>query len=247
MKFLKSYNEQTDNPDLRPITRYVMCKKTFFNYYKKGKLYKVTRLQGDPQRAVEIYGINDYMPVDCVNKIYIKSDNGLTYCFKLTPDSFFKYFDFYDKMKKILNVEEDPWNEEDWGYEKITEQSDSGYLMKQISFKNATEMVSIALKLKELGYDIYNYEKIMLGNTDIYHSFILWHVKSDEHPGVYVRSPSSHGIDYSTFLKILKKNRKFIWDSENDPWGEEAVYEEFDNITTTRGTKKIGLVKNSFF
>lgn len=54
-------------PDLRKIGEVVLCIKDLYLWnFKKGKYYKVVNFTGDITLAINRYGINDYLPVECI-------------------------------------------------------------------------------------------------------------------------------------------------------------------------------------
>ena len=57
--------ENFDKPDLRKMSNIVRCIKSIKSF-KKGNYYKVDGINGDPERAIEEFGINDYVPVECI-------------------------------------------------------------------------------------------------------------------------------------------------------------------------------------
>ena len=119
MKYIKLF-EDHNNPDLRRIGEYVYCKKTLHDEINRtindingithintlvnfieGKYYRISTMYGDPKKAIEKYGINNYLPVDCISVIMIKDDNNVELEFKVNPyyisnkrhKDFFKYFE----------------------------------------------------------------------------------------------------------------------------------------------------------
>ena len=99
--------ESFKKPDLRRIGKFVLCIKDYEDKFTEGKYYKVRGFRGDPQGAVEKYGINDYLPVECIAKILIWWKDDFEY-FKVNADSelpsFFDYFEipeFSDEIDKM--------------------------------------------------------------------------------------------------------------------------------------------------
>lgn len=70
-----------NEPDLRKIGSVIKCIKNS-KHFTDGHYYKVTNLYGDPQRAIEEYGINDYCPVVCISLVEIVGDDGEKYNFR---------------------------------------------------------------------------------------------------------------------------------------------------------------------
>ena len=62
------------DPDLRIMTEYVKCIKTY-KKFKKGSIYKIVKQMGDPQRAIEEFGIEYGMPLECLKSVYIRDDD----------------------------------------------------------------------------------------------------------------------------------------------------------------------------
>ena len=100
--------EDFKNPDLRRIGKFVLCIKDYEDKFTEGKYYKVRGYFGDPQGAIEKYGINDYLPVECIYRIKITDNDGDFDYFKIKIEndlpSFFEYFEipeFSDEMDKM--------------------------------------------------------------------------------------------------------------------------------------------------
>ena len=125
-KYINFINEEQDQPDLRRMTGKVRCIKINQMSFvaEKGKIYNLGRMFGDPQRAVEEFGINDYLPIQCISKVEINN-----YPYRVSDDynigrglpSFFEYFELLDNLKKITRPDMDLFNEEDWGWEETNE------------------------------------------------------------------------------------------------------------------------------
>jgi len=106
--------EDFKKPDLRKIGKYVLCIKDHKNSFTEGKYYKVDGMFGDPQRAINEFGMNDYMPVECISKIFILNDknrreeffvNRKYYKnagFDIYSKDFFKYFEITEIEKYNL-------------------------------------------------------------------------------------------------------------------------------------------------
>jgi len=74
--------EAYKNPDLRMIDDYVMCIKNYHKKYKdrnvifkKGNSYKVAGFYGDAEKSIEKYNINNYLPIECMNKVIMFFDD----------------------------------------------------------------------------------------------------------------------------------------------------------------------------
>ena len=105
--------ENFNNPDLRRIGKYILCIKDYYyptlpGHFTKDKYYKVRGFYGDPQGAIEKYGINDYLPVECIYRVVIFDDNNEEQNFKINVikylPAFFDYFEipeFSDKIDKF--------------------------------------------------------------------------------------------------------------------------------------------------
>ena len=83
-------------------------RKEFANF-NKGKFYKIKRMYGDPQAAIEKFGIYDYVPIECIGRVEIDDDNGNTYSFAInqkyrtsTTERFFDYFEIIETEKYNL-------------------------------------------------------------------------------------------------------------------------------------------------
>ena len=99
--------EKFRSPDLRKIPEVVYCIKDFyFKYIKdtqahtkgtvinffKDKYYDVKGLYGDPQGSIEKYGINDYVPVELINRVVLEDEYGSRYEFEINLDEKFPRF-----------------------------------------------------------------------------------------------------------------------------------------------------------
>lgn len=93
--------EKFNNPDLRKMSTYVLCIKTYKSVFKKDSYYKVDGMYGDPQGAIEKYNIRDYVPLECISRVLIVDDNNKKVNFKVSENynrmadqpSFYEYFD----------------------------------------------------------------------------------------------------------------------------------------------------------
>lgn len=70
--------ENFNEPDLREVGEFVRCIKSYKKLIKD-HVYKIKGMRGDPQRAIEEFGINDYIPVECISIIEIDEDNSGPY------------------------------------------------------------------------------------------------------------------------------------------------------------------------
>lgn len=109
--------ESFNKPDLRKIPKYVLCVKNCRKGFTKGKYYKVDGMLGDPKRAIEEFGNNEFVPVECISKIFMLNDKNSKEVFfvnrKYYKNSgfdrrfikdFFEYFEipeFSDKIDKF--------------------------------------------------------------------------------------------------------------------------------------------------
>jgi len=130
MKTYKNFiNENLNDPDLRRIHGSVKCIKSIPRLFTKNKNYKIKGLYGDPQRAVEEFGINNYLPVDCMSAIEIFSNTGSLINFRVSNRygffknirSFFEFFEIIEveDKRRIKHLDIDPFEEEDYGWETI--------------------------------------------------------------------------------------------------------------------------------
>lgn len=145
------------------------------------------------------------------------------------------------RYKKIKKPSIDPFDEEDWGFEEIVQESVKNFEQLKdccIFFKNNTEKRDIAKKLVELGFPVFNYNRVMSipitssSSIESYNSFV-WN------EGEFTRTQRTYGakntafnkgfnkelknIQYFEFINIydkLKKSKK-IENPELDPFGEE--------------------------
>lgn len=78
--------------------------KTSNNIFKKDSIYNVTGLYGDPQGAIEKYGMYDYVPIVCISKVVISDENEQKFTFRVTD--FLNYFDIPEYMNdtKKFNI-----------------------------------------------------------------------------------------------------------------------------------------------
>lgn len=119
----------------------------------------------------------------------------------------------------------DPYGEEDWLEENVKHEEIFKKLKKlAISFANKDEMVDIAKKLNDYGFEVFNYDKIMkYQNMENFYYFI--------YTNYFVRSGyNTHyrtDCDYYQFLNLIGKKYKKIENPIVDPYGEEDWgYEE---------------------
>lgn len=97
--------ESFNNPDLREIGEFVKCIKSYKKYFTKGNVYKVKRMLGDPQGAIEKFGINDYMPVECISMVEIAKDDktckfAVNYEQYKIMRQYPHFFDYFDLMEE---------------------------------------------------------------------------------------------------------------------------------------------------
>lgn len=115
---ITKFNNFENKPDLRMIGEVVKCIKTIPKNFKEGNYYKVSGMYGDPQRAIEEFGINDYLPVECVSKIIILNDKNIKKEFLVNKKyyktvgstiydlDFFEYFEIqeFEENRKKYNL-----------------------------------------------------------------------------------------------------------------------------------------------
>jgi hypothetical protein len=117
--------ENQETPDLRRLSSYVRCIKDYNTsdikkskiinkpqYFHKGDIYKVTGLYGDPQGAIEKYGIMDYIPIELINAIVInyqdfnfKNKKRISY-----GDNFWEYFELLTPEEDQVYKDSDKYN-----------------------------------------------------------------------------------------------------------------------------------------
>jgi len=130
------------------------------------------------------------------------------------------------KGKRILNLEDDPWGEENWEWEEIKENKKlNDFKENGIRFKNVEEMKEIATILKELGYEVYNYDVIMSDTNTFNYGGYVWGVDNIEAFSRcgWVNTRLDNALSYGDFISIAKgeKRKKRKINPEDDPWGEE--------------------------
>ncbi len=254
MNHLKLYEQfrYGREPDLRRMTNIVRCvKRNYEPYFTLNRYYDV-KIWGNPQRAIEEFHINDYIPVECVSKIRIKSNRSdsleLDLSKKQDYNFFFDYFELADgkKMKRKQNLEDDPWSEENWGYEEIKENSQNGVISYNTTrHMNDNELLSL-LKKKIIGRTIdfhalcetgrgkniihyrikdirdFYVKDVYIGDGDFI--FIEGVGKYDDdkkYEASYILSKTAD-IFYSLTSEEIEKRRQLTdLHKEEDPWGEE--------------------------
>lgn len=100
--------EEFKRPDLRKVNFfYVKCIKNYPNLFSIGEGYKIIHMYGDPQRAIEEFGINDFMPLECVSNIELRGNDGKEYLFTVNKGyynnqyslkSSGNFYDYFDLM-----------------------------------------------------------------------------------------------------------------------------------------------------
>lgn len=98
---------ESKNPDLRAMSEYVRCVKDTTGF-RKDNIYKVIKQFGDPQRAIEEFGINDYMPLECISAVHIEDDIKSTSRFIVNDyynnkewEKTYRYFlDYFEPMEE---------------------------------------------------------------------------------------------------------------------------------------------------
>ena len=90
---------------MRKISKFVLCIKNNKNDFTKGNYYKVDGIFGDPHRAIEEFGINEFMPVECISKVLVLNDKNIkkeffvnrtyyrTAGYDIYSKNFFEYFE----------------------------------------------------------------------------------------------------------------------------------------------------------
>jgi hypothetical protein len=111
MKYIKTYENNT-LPDLRRLTNWVRCikdppNKRYGRYYMKGNIYKVESIQGDPERAIEEFKINEYLPLECISTITINGHKFRTKYQKSIFESdvigdFWSYFELLSEEEELM-------------------------------------------------------------------------------------------------------------------------------------------------
>jgi len=101
--------ENFNEPDLREIGEFVKCIKSY-RKLKKNNIYKIKGMRGDPQGAIEKFGINDYVPVECISMIEIDEDNigpshkiykfGVNYKYYKNFSHLPHFFDYFELMEE---------------------------------------------------------------------------------------------------------------------------------------------------
>jgi len=90
-------------PDLRKMSKFVRCIKSIKSF-SPGNYYKVDGTRGDPERAINEFGLNDYLPVECISNIFLLGDDNKKYSFMVNSKyahkkdifnhiNFFEYFE----------------------------------------------------------------------------------------------------------------------------------------------------------
>lgn len=104
--------ESKKKPDLRRMSEYVKCikcirdiseKKNNF-IFKKDQIYKITCMWGDPESAIEKYGINNYLPIECISGVEIFDDNGEPHFFVVSLNRHPYFFDYFQIMEEALSA-----------------------------------------------------------------------------------------------------------------------------------------------
>ena len=110
MKYLKTYEQ--NKPDLRKVGDVVKCIKDYKKNFKEGSYYEISGFYGDPQRAIEEFGINDYLPIECIGRVVVVGDNKKNVEFSvnkrylITQDKpeFFEFFEITGMDTKKYNL-----------------------------------------------------------------------------------------------------------------------------------------------
>lgn len=110
--------EDFNNADLRKMPKYLKCIKNKGLPFTKGNVYKITGMWGDPQRALEEFGIKDFMPVECISYVSVfggdnKNHNfkvGVSYGINTTFPYVFEFFEFLNEKEEKLYTTTDKYN-----------------------------------------------------------------------------------------------------------------------------------------
>jgi len=88
------------------MTHWVKCVRDYPEKGKKifneGEVYEIDGMFGDPQRAIEEFGIEDGMPLDCISFVSIKKNENKTH--HLTPLYTFKVSPKYEFTSSVVDV-----------------------------------------------------------------------------------------------------------------------------------------------
>jgi len=98
--------EDYNSPDLRKMSTLVLCTKNYKKIvsddvikFEKGKAYKVLGMYGDPQGAIEKYGIVSYVPIECIHRVIMFDNENIKFSFDI--DNFLKHFEILDIPKDV--------------------------------------------------------------------------------------------------------------------------------------------------
>ena len=72
---------ENKEPDLRRLGKWFKCIKNYKEIFIKDNIYKVHKVYGDPQRAIEEFGKNNYIPLECISTIVLVGQNNRNYKF----------------------------------------------------------------------------------------------------------------------------------------------------------------------
>jgi hypothetical protein len=112
---------ENKNPDLRRLTKWVKCikeppNKRYKKVFIENNYYEVYSTYGDPERAINEFGINDYVPMECVSTVVLVGSNNANYKFwnnesryekdRYAIGIFWDYFDLItdEEEKKLEDI-----------------------------------------------------------------------------------------------------------------------------------------------
>jgi hypothetical protein len=97
--------ENFRKPDLRELGEFVRCIKSYNHAFIENNVYKIVKAFGDPQRAIEEFGINNYVPIECVSIVHIKDDYDIVHKFAVNYERYKNwhkshFFDYFELMEE---------------------------------------------------------------------------------------------------------------------------------------------------
>lgn len=111
VKKFSYFIENKTVPDLRKMPKYLKCINGIPRMgFTKGEIYEIIKMEGDPQRAIEDFNINDYIPIECVSVIYVKNNKNDLVRFKVNTKYYShfmspKWDDYFDIYEASDNIE----------------------------------------------------------------------------------------------------------------------------------------------
>jgi len=147
---------------------------------------------------------------------------------------------FSKKMRKRLNLEDDPWSEEDWGWEEVNEgiEDHINFLEdKGVLFKTEKDYVEFLKKMEDLGYVWYITKDKPTSRNYFGSNNNIIGIKQNKglSNGVY-----GCGIIPYEYLKHLEKLKK-KQNLSDDPWNEEDW--GWEEIRESDSSENITIVK----